>query len=251
MTVAVKVRSKDIDVFAPFNAEALTAFVKLASSDILTPWRKGSLARALAAPAPTNKDEDFKYVNFRLLDFSGLKPEHFQIVGNDNGIPATVQMIGSKKIAKLPERLTLPTGNTPDHADVFFGSFEDAAMMLPEELAVSLDFFNTHFPARKFAHLAHAFLSQGVYLHVCRNGSLETSRQIYTLTGGNKTMTSLASMVVLEDNARAKLVWDAIATVDATGFQNGTLDIMLKPGSKLSLLLNQEYSEQLSSAMTL
>ncbi len=29
--------------------------------------------------------------------------------------------------------------------------------MLPEEAADQLDFFNTHFPPRKFAHLAHAF----------------------------------------------------------------------------------------------
>jgi len=251
MAVAVKARGRNTDIFAPFNAAALTAFVKLASSDILTPWRKGSLARSLAAAMPTNKDEDFKYVNFRLLDFSGLKPEHFQIVGNDNGIPATVQMIGSKKIAKLPERLTLTTGNAPDHANVFFGSFEDATMMLPEELAANLDFFNSYFPPRKFALLAHAFLSQGVYLHVYRNGSLETPRQIYTLTSGNKTMTSLAGMVVLEESARAELVWDAIATVTANGFQNSALDIVLKPGSKLSLLLNQEYAEQLSNVMTL
>ena len=145
----------------------------------------------------------------------------------------------------------MTNGKARDNANVFFGSFDDAAMMLPEELATSLDFFNTHFPPRKFAHLAHAFLSQGIYLHVCRNGSLETPRQVYTLTSGNKTMTSLAGMVVLEDNSRAELVWDAIATVDAEGFQNGTLDIVLKPGSKLSLLLNQEYSEQLGSVMTL
>jgi Fe-S cluster assembly protein SufD len=252
MTVAVKVRSKDNDVFAPLNAQALMAFVQQWNSDILTPWRKGSLARALSAPTPTNKDEDFKYVNFRLLDFSDLNPEHLRIFGNDNGIPATVQMITSEGGAILPERLILPTSNiTRDYANVFFGSFDDAAMLLPEELAASLDFFNTHFPPRKFAHLAHAFLSQGVYLHVCRNGALEAPRQIYTLTSGNNTMTSLASTVILEDNARAELVWDALATVDAKGFQNGTLDIVLKPGSKLSLLLNQEYTEQLNSVMTL
>jgi Fe-S cluster assembly protein SufD len=238
-------------MFAPFNSEALMAFIKQGNSDILTPWRKGSLARALAAPAPNNKDEDFKYVNFRLLDFSSLNPEHLRIFGNDNGLPATIQTIASERIVELPERLTLSTGDTRDNANVFFGSFENAAVMLPEELAASLNFFNTHFPPRRFAHLAHAFLSQGVYLHVCRSGSLETPRQIYTLTSGNKTMTSLAGVVVLEDNARAELVWDALATVDAEGFQNGTLDIVLKPGSKLSLLLNQEYSEQLSSVMTL
>jgi Fe-S cluster assembly protein SufD len=251
MAVVVKVRGKDTDIFAPFNAAALTAFVKLASSDILTPWRKDSLARSLAATAPTNKDEDFKYVNFRLLDLSDLKPEHFQIVGNDNGIPATVQMIGSKKIVKLPKRLTLATGETSDHADVFFGSFDDAAVKLPEELAASVGFFNSHFPARKFALLAHAFLSQGIFLHVGRNGDLQTPRQIFTQTDSAKTMASVAGMVVLEENARAELVWDAIATDAAKGFQNGTLDIALKPGSKLSLLLNQEYAEQLSSVMTL
>ncbi|TFH64547.1 MAG: hypothetical protein E4G91_05450, partial [Candidatus Zixiibacteriota bacterium] len=217
MTVAVKVRSKDMDVFAPFNVEALTTFIKQLTSDILTPWRKGSFARSLAAPAPTNKDEDFKYVNFRLLDFSDLSPEHLQIFGNDNGIPATLQMIGLKKIAKLPERFALPTSNTRDDANVFFGSFDDAAMMLPEELAASLDFFNTHFPPRKFAHLAHAFLSQGIFLHVGRNGDLQTPRQIYTLTDGDKTMTSVAGMVVLEDNARTELIWDAVANVNAKG----------------------------------
>ncbi len=42
----------------------------------MTPWRKGSFARALAAPAPTNKDEDFKYVNFRLMDLSQVRPVH-------------------------------------------------------------------------------------------------------------------------------------------------------------------------------
>lgn len=251
MAVVVKARGKDTDIFAPFNAEALTAFVKLASSDILTPWRKDSLARSLAATAPTSRDEDFKYVNFRLLDLSGLRPEHFQIFGNDNGIPATLHMIGSKKIARLPERLTLTTGNAPDHADVFFGSFDDAATKLPQELAASLDFFNSHFPPRKFAYLAHAFLSQGVFLHVGRNGDLQTPRQIFTQTDGDNTMASVAGMVVLEDNARTEFVWDAIATVSAKGFQNGTLDIALKPGSKLSLLLNQEYSEQLNSVMTL
>lgn len=251
MAVAVKVRSRDTDIFAPFNAEALTAFVKLAGSDILTPWRKGSLARSLAAAVPTNKDEDFKYVDFRLLDLSGLKPEHLQIDGNDNGIPATLQMIGSEKIANLPERLTLTTDNTHDNGNASFGSFDNAAMMLPEELATGLDFFNNQFPPRKFALLAHAFLSQGVYLHVCRDVQLETIRQIYSLTCGNRTMTSLTGMVVLEDNARAKLVWDAIATDTARGLQNCTLDIVLKPGSKLSLLLNQEYAEQLSSVMTL
>jgi Fe-S cluster assembly protein SufD len=251
MAVVVKVRGKDTDIFAPFNAAALTTFVKLASSDILTPWRKGSLARSLAAAAPTNKDEDFKYVNFRLLDLSGLKPEHFKIVGNDNGIPATLQMIGSKMIEGLPERLTLTTGDAHDNAKAFFGSFDDAAVTLPEELAASLDLFNSHFSPRKFALLAHAFLSQGVFLHVGRNGDLQTPRQIYTRTDGDQTMTSVAGMVVLEDNARAELVWDAIATASAQGFQNGTLDIALKPGSKLSLLLNQEYSEQLSSVMTL
>jgi len=251
MAVAVKVRSKDIDIFAPFNAEALMAFVKQGNSDILTPWRKGSLARALAAPAPNNKDGDFKYVNFRLLDFSGMNPEHLQVFGNDNGVPATLQMVTSENSVKLPKRLALTTGNTHDNTNIFFGSFEDAAMMLPEELAANLEFFNSHFPTRKFAHLAHAFMSQGVYLHVCRNCNLETPRQIYTLSSGKRTMTSLAGMVVLEDNARAELVWDAIATVDAKGFQNGTLDIVLRPGSKLSLLLSQDYSEQLNSVMTL
>ncbi len=49
---------------------------------------------------------------------------------------------------------------------------------------------------------------------------------------------------------RAELVWDTVANV-MPGFQNGTLDIVLKPGSKLSLLLNQEYVEQLNSVMTL
>ena len=43
MTVAVKIRSKDTDVFAPFNAEALAAFINRTGSDILTLGAEGVL----------------------------------------------------------------------------------------------------------------------------------------------------------------------------------------------------------------
>lgn len=122
--------------------------------------------------------------------------------------------------------------------------------MMPEELATYLEMINRHFPARKFAHLAHAFLSQGVFLHGSKNGLFYEPRQIITRLSDSRSITSLAGLAVLEESAQATAVWDITSAEGTDGLQNGTLDIVLRQGSKLALMLNQQHAEKLNSVMT-
>lgn len=250
MAVTVKRRNQESDIFAPFTAEALARFLEQAGSDLLEPWRRGSFARAMAAPTPTNRDEDFKYVNFGLLDLAGLAPRYLNTVVGSTSAATILQSDGTVSTDSHPDSGTSDRGYPQDSGDIFFGSFDDAAHMLPEQLATYLELINKRFPARKFAHLAQAFLSQGVFLHGSRNGLFHEPRQIISRLSDSNAITSLAGLVVMEESAQATALWDIESTEGVTGLQNGTLDIILRGGSKLSLMLNQHHAAQFSSVMT-
>jgi Fe-S cluster assembly protein SufD len=251
MAVVVKSRTKEQDIFAPFTADLLTAYIRQYDPhDLLAAWRKGSYAHALVAPTPSNTDEDFKYVNFRMLDLKNVTPTHLEAFGNANGTPATLEAIAASRAPVLPERFVTHGTGKPDQGSVYYGSIAEAAVMMPEELATYLQLFNEKFPRRKFASLAQAFMSQGVFLHVCKNSDIQMPRHMYSYLSGSKVMTSLVGLVVVESNARAGFIWDSDAASDAAGFQNDVLDIVLQSGSKLSLMVNQEHARASNSVMT-
>lgn len=248
MTVVSKVREK-ADLFAPFTEEYFAQFGKsLNGNDAIGAWRRASFDKALLAAAPSNRDEDFKYVNFRNLRFEGLKPalmQWLQHSGTD-----ILLATGIEKIEQLPEEYTVDQVQSDPTQNIFFGSFADAHAAEPQRFAELLGFFHQSYLGRKFALLAQAFLSQGAYLHVKKNTAESSPRQVFTRFGGANVMKSFAAVAQIDENSRGSLVWDIDSAKGSSGLLNGTLDIIVKTGSHLNLLLTQHLTEQINSVMT-
>jgi Fe-S cluster assembly protein SufD len=249
---SVKIVHKDQDdVLATLVKDDLKEFMSTSlSADPVSDWRRHSFELARTLATPTNKDEDFKYFNFRRLDLSGLKPVDVISATNSNGRPASVVRAGLTSIASIPDHLKAADGSDEPPEGYFFGSLHDAVSQIDDKVECYLRFADSKFPQRKMVMLSHAYLSGGSFLYVPKRAELSIPRQMYTLISGEQTMTSYAAFAVLEELASTELVWDIEADADASGFFNGTLDLVAGAGSKTRLLLNQELNQHLDGVLT-
>lgn len=250
MTVVIKSKEK-ADLFAPWSEEYFGNFIRgLNGRDGIGGWRRTSFERALAATTPSNRDEDFKYVNFRALKLDGLQPAIATWLPHGDGSPTTMLATGLDNVNLLPEEYHVAGVEHDPAKNIFFGSFAEAHEREPEKFTALLEFFQKNFLERKFAQFAHAFLSAGAYLHIQKDTAESNPRQIYTRLNGANRLTAFATVAQLESNSRGSLVWDIDADPAASGLTNGTLDVVVGAGSHLNLLLTQHLSEQLSSVTT-
>ncbi len=248
MTVVLKAREKT-DLFAPFTEEYFAQFAKsLNGNDAINAWRRASFDKAMLASAPSNRDEDFKYVNFRGLNFDGLKPVLLQWLKHTKS--NSILAAGIDKIEDLPQEYTVDQVQTDPTQNIFFGSFADAHAAEPQRFAELLEFFHKNYLGRKFALLAQAFLSQGAYLHIKKNTAESSPRQLFTRFNGEKVMKSFATVAQIDENSRGSLVWDIDSVTNSSGLLNGTLDVIVKSGSHLNLLLTQHLTAQINSVTT-
>jgi Fe-S cluster assembly protein SufD len=248
MTVVLKSRDK-ADLFAPFTEEYFAQFAQsLNGNDAIRNWRRTNFEQALAAAAPSNRDEDFKYVNFRGLKLIDLKPELLQWLRHSH--MNTLMVAGIDKVEQVPEEYTVDQVQADPAQNIFFGSFADAHSGEPARFTELLEFFNSKFLRRKFALLAHAFLSQGAYLHVKKNTAESSPRQVFTSFSGENVMRSFATVAQIDENSRGSLVWDINSLGNASGLLNGTLDVIVKSGSHLNLLLTQHLTGLINSVST-
>ncbi len=248
MTVVLKARDK-ADLFAPFTEEYFSQFAQsLNGNDIVKNWRRTCFEKALTATAPSNRDEDFKYVNFRGLNLDGLRPGLSQWLQHER--QDSLLATGIESVAQLPPEYAVDQVQADPAQNIFFGSFADAHANEPDRFAELLKFFHDKFLSRKFALLAHAFLSQGAYLHIMKNTAESSPRQIFTNFAGDRSMASFAAVAQVDENSRGSLVWDIAASPDSSGLLNGTLDVIVKSGSHLNILLTQHLFEQINSVTT-
>lgn len=250
--MAVKVRQGGSrDFLAELTGDRLSDWLATSlANDPITAWRKQSFERARQLPTPTNKDEDHKYLNLRRLNLSGLSPIEVINTRNRNGNRTTEIMAGSNSLSEIPNRLRLAEHAVDSVDDYFFGSLSDAASQMPERVAHYLRFCDEQFAPRKLAQLSHAYLSNGTFFYLPTERVLKAPRQLFVRLSGDNALTSYGKVVVAEPLSQADLAWDISADANASGFFNGTLDIIAHAGSKLTLLLSQELVGTLSSVLT-
>lgn len=246
--VVIKRKEKG-DLLAPLSEELLNDFLaRKDSGDELSRWQRDSFALAQAAATPTNKDEDFKYVNFRLLKFADLQP-----ISSDwnSWKQGKLLAVGVTDESSVPQEYSVEQVQGDPESHIFFGSFAEAMNERKDQLHDALELIKSQFPARKFALFSHAFLSQGAFLQVEKNTEESTSRQIFTRFADADSLCSPASIAMVEENARASLVWDIDSVEDASGIMNGTMDVIVKDGSHLNLLITQHLSNAVNSISTI
>jgi Fe-S cluster assembly protein SufD len=247
--MAVTVRSsKGRNSLADLTGDRLSSWLSTSlANDPITIWRQESFRRARLLPSPSNKEEDFKYLNLRRFDFGDLTPIEVINTRNRNGDRTTEITSGLGSIQDIPGRLRI-SEHDPDTVDgYFFGSLADAAAQMPEKISRYLALIDSQFPARKLALLSHAYLSNGTFFYLPAKGVLRAPRQLYSKLSGDHALTSYAKLVVLEPQAQADLAWDIGADPGASGFFNGTLDIIAHAGSKLTLMFSQQLIDNLDS----
>lgn len=159
MAVVVKTKEK-ADLFAPFTTELFDQFVKHQNgNDPVSSWQRSSFERALSARTPSNRDEDFKYVNFRLLNLQGLHPVAGRWAQAD-GNGSSILTLGLDSLSDLPEEYRAESDHRNPSSRTFFGGLRDSFASEPDNLGALLSLFREKFPERKFADFAHAFLSE-------------------------------------------------------------------------------------------
>jgi Fe-S cluster assembly protein SufD len=251
MAVVVRKSAGDRDILAELTGERLSGFLSTSlTNDPITAWRQASFRKARELPTPTNRDEDFKYVNFRRLNLGDLTPIEMVNWRNRNGNQTTEIRSGLQSVHEIPGWLRLAEQTAERVDDYFFGSLSDASMRWPERMEHYLSFCDSQFAARKFALLSHAYLSNGTMLYLPAERELLVPRQLYTKLSGEKVMSSYATVAVVEPHSRAELAWDITAERTASGFFNGTLDLIAHAGSKLNVLISQELADSVDSVLT-
>ncbi len=246
--VVIKRKDKG-DLFDPLSEELFNESLSSThSGDDLIKWQRESFKLAQAAATPTNKDEDFKYVNFRQLKFDGLKPVAADWNSAKQG---KLLAVGISAADAVPDEYAVEQVQGDPESHIFFGSFDQAMVDRKDQLLKALDLIKAEFPARKFALFAHAFLSQGAFLHVDKNTEESTPRQLFTRIADSSCLHSPATLAVVEENARASLVWDIDSAESADGLLNGTMDVIVKSGSHLNLLVTQHLTSSVNSISTI
>src|ERR1700722_7148801 len=126
---------------------------------------------------------------------------------------------------------------------------------LSEALEKHSDRLREHFmtqPAKlgsaKFAALHKSVVQAGIFLWVPRGVEIRDPFEVFHLVQGDWTAVFPHTLIIAEDNSRVTLLEHFVsANPSDRGFACGVNDLVLKPGSKLNYVSNQEWSKNFVS----
>jgi Fe-S cluster assembly protein SufD len=126
---------------------------------------------------------------------------------------------------------------------------------LAEALEKHSGLLREHFmaqPARlgsaKFAALHKAFVRAGTFLWVPRNVEIRVPFEVFHLVDGDYASVYPHTLIIADDNSKVTFVEHFVSADPAhRGFACGVNDLVLKPGSKLTYVSLQEWSQNFVS----
>ena len=181
---------------------------------------------------PTRKHEEYKYVNVEAL----LKGEFALTAGNT----ITAAQLAQAKFLKNAIVVVIANG----HFSEELSTVKD----LPQGIQISdiaeastAEAFQKHYAkyadvnADPFIAMNTALATGGVFIHVAKNAVVETPVHVlYVTSVGQDTILNSRSLIVVEENAQARIV-ESFATVDskAKGFNNSLTEIVVSASANL------------------
>ena len=203
--------------------------------------RDDALRAYEAAPAPTRKDEPWRFANIAALDLAEFTPAPApsnpqRIIAASHGLADfSAKMIFANNSLLHEARPGLPDG-------VLFTTLEDAVR---DHAPIIKNFFMAQ-PAglgsHKFAALHRARVTGGAFLYVPAGTEVALPVEIFHWVEGDLSSVFPHTLIVCGENSRVTVVDRFGSTDGRRAFACGVNDLHLEPGAALNYIAVQDWS---------
>ncbi len=199
-------------------------------------------------PAPTRKDQLWRFSNVDLLDLSSFNSGNALSTENRAAI-----LDQSRALDKVAARLVF-AGDQLIHSDLNSAQLQKRGVIfqpLEQAMVEHADLFRKHFMSHpavlgsaKFAALHKAFVSSGTFLYLPRGVEVEAPIEIFHWLHGENTSVFPHLLLVADEMATVTVV-EHFRSLDpeTPGFACGVNDLIAGPGSKVTYVCAQTWGE--------
>ena len=196
-----------------------------------------------ATPAPTRRDEPWRFSNLKAIDLTGFVPagpvsSEGRIINASQSLPAfAAKMVFGNNALLVQETPALPEG-------VLFKPLEVAAR---EHESMFREFFMAQpveLGSHKYAALHRANLQTGAFLYVPANVEVALPIEIFHWVEGENASIYPHTLIICGENSKVTVI-DSFRSADKKrAFACGVNDLHLSPGAKLNYIAIQEWSDE-------
>jgi Fe-S cluster assembly protein SufD len=199
-------------------------------------------------PAPTRKDQLWRFSNVDLLD---LKPFKFGGTLSDKDREAILEQ--SRGLDEVAARLIF-AGDQLIERDIVSDQLKKRGVIfqpLERAMVEHPDLFRKHFMSQpavlgsaRFAALHHALVSSGTFLYVPRGVEIEMPIEIFHWLHGENASVFPHLLLVADELAKVTVI-ESFRSVNeqAAGFACGVNDLIARPGAKITYVCAQTWGE--------
>jgi Fe-S cluster assembly protein SufD len=203
-----------------------------------------------AAPLPTRGNELWRFSSVKNLALDGyVAPPVFSGEPSDLTRPREFPNPAGR-IIFANEALVKAEVLDPalERAGVIFTTLADALENHSDRLRIHFMSQPAQLGSAKFAELHKAVVQAGTFLWVPRGLEIQDPFEVFHLVQGDWTAVFPHTLIIAEDNSRVTLLEHFVsANPSDRGFACGVNDLVLKTGSKLNYVSNQEWSKNFVS----
>ncbi|MGH8047848.1 MAG: Fe-S cluster assembly protein SufD [Chthoniobacterales bacterium] len=195
----------------------------------------------LATPAPTRKNEPWRFATIKALDLTSFVPapavasEGKLINASVTLTDASAKLVFGNNTLVHRETAALPAGVIVQPLDVAIRENEELFrkyfMSQPVELG-----------SHKYAQLHKAQLAAGVLVYVPKNTEIALPIELFHWVEGENSSVFPHTLIVLGDNAKATVIDHFKSADGARAFACGINDFHLSRGSQLTYVAVQDWS---------
>ncbi|GAA5481454.1 Fe-S cluster assembly protein SufD [Haloferula sargassicola] len=206
--------------------------------------QRAAWQRFLETPAPTRKDENWRFANLKQLDFSSyladvpVPEDTGAIIEGSKGVEAPVA-----KFIFVNETLIEIDSKLPP--DVICLPLAEALLLHSDLVEKNFMREDTRLGSAKWAALHEARVSNGLFVHVPEGVEVEGTIEVFHWIAGDKAAIFPHTLIVTGANSKVRVVdyFQSAGDTDA-GLCIAFNDLCAGPGSKLNYLAIQAFNEE-------
>ncbi|MDX2081728.1 MAG: Fe-S cluster assembly protein SufD [Terrimicrobiaceae bacterium] len=205
--------------------------------------QEAAAAEYEAMPAPTRRDESWRFASLSALDLTDFRPapaiaSEGSFINSSVGLSDTAaKLVFANNTLVLQDTATLPAGvlllpleaAARDHADLFRKYF----MAQPVELG-----------SKKYAALHKARVSSGTFLYVPANTEVTLPIEIFHWVEGLNSSVYPHTLIVCGENSKVTVLDYFKSADDQRAFACAVNDLHLARGANLTYIAVQDWSKE-------